>query len=143
LDQSALDYSRSATAELSNNCGFSFIKVSEDCILKGTPLTRSFIRQDIIYSVGLMDYLEDNALKACVRIFFDMLKPGGKFIFAHKNKDKNFSPLAPAWLCGWIFIYRNKDEITSLIYHCGASGFSLHIDSDAFNDTYFFTIIKQ
>ncbi len=68
--------------------------------------------QDIIYSVGLCDYLDDRLFKALVKQCFNYLKPGGKLIlgnYAH-HKDAVFMDR----ILRWELIYRTKEELEQL-----------------------------
>jgi hypothetical protein len=95
--------------------------------IKITPLKRDILnyakntdffdelgRFDVIYSIGLSDYLPDRVNKKIISNSYAGLSDGGQFIFAHKDKEINFSHLPPEWFCDWVFIPRNKAEVTSL-----------------------------
>ena len=67
--------------------------------------------QDIVYSVGLFDYLKDRRARDLAKSLFDFVKPGGLLILGNMNK----SPLSNLWpmecLVDWHLHYRDNDEM--------------------------------
>ena len=49
-------------------------------ILRGTEGLAGLPAQDLVYSVGLLDYLTDHRAKALVKRLYDLLMPGGLLI---------------------------------------------------------------
>lgn len=142
-DQEALDFSREALKEFSSIAEFNFIKEDIMTIMKDIGLSRTFEKQDLVYSIGLIDYLPDRILKVFMSFFYKLLSEKGILILTHKNKDKTFSPLSPDWFCEWKFVPRSKEEVVNLFYNCGLEDFSLSIEVDQFNDIFYFTITKH
>lgn len=142
-DEEALEFSRQALKNFPKNTEFKFVKEDIMKIIKDADLINSYGKQDLIYSIGLIDYLPDRILKVFMKSFYEILKPGGKVIMTHKNREKTFSPLPPAWFCDWKFVPRNKEEVLSLFHNCGLGNFFLSIDVDDFNDIFYFLIGKN
>lgn len=70
----------------------------------------SFRSQDIIYSAGLTDYLDDRLLAAFIKMCYKQLKPGGVLVignFAPHNPERMFLE----HLIHWRLIYRDKRAI--------------------------------
>jgi len=68
--------------------------------------------QDVIYSVGLCDYLDDRLFKALINQCYNHLKPGGTLIlgnYAH-HKDAVFMDR----ILRWELIYRSKEQLEQL-----------------------------
>lgn len=66
-----------------------------------------FGEQDLIYSIGLVDYFTDRILKEMVSFCLDLLKLKGRLILTIKDKDRDtFAPLPPGWFCDWEFVPR-------------------------------------
>jgi len=140
-DQQALEFSRQALKGVLLSAKIHFIHHEiKQLINAGEP--NLFEKQDLAYSLGLIDYLPDKALKTFVEYFYACLKEKGKLVLTHKNKEKTFPPLSPDWFCNWKFVERSKDEVVHLFYDSGIKKFSLSVESDAFNDIYYFTITK-
>jgi CRP-like cAMP-binding protein/SAM-dependent methyltransferase len=68
--------------------------------------------QDIIYSVGLCDYLDDRLFKALIKQCYNHLKPGGTLILG------NYAPHEDAVfmdrILRWELIYRTREELKQL-----------------------------
>lgn len=141
-DEEALEFSKQALVDFSKNAKFKFAKEDIMNIIKDANRMNSYGKQDLVYSIGLIDYLPDRILKLFIKSFYGILQKGGKLILTHKNKDKTFSPLPPAWFCDWKFVPRNKEEVVKLFYNCGIGKFSLSTEVDEFNDIFYFTIGK-
>lgn len=143
-DEEALKFSQDILLPIApKNIAFKFIKEDVMNIVKNASTAQSFGKQDLIYSIGLIDYLPDRVLKKLIYALFQLLQKDGKLILTHKNKEKTFPPLPPDWFCDWKFVSRNKEEATKLFYDCGISDFSLSTGSDDFEYIYYFTITKK
>lgn len=83
-------------------------------------------RQDIIYTIGLADYLPDKFLKKLINFLYSLLKKNGRLIIAHKDIDK-YKPLPPDWWCNWRFIPRNQNKFLNLIKESDIYNFRISI----------------
>lgn len=141
-DDEALEFSKQALKDFPVNVQFNFVKEDIMNIIKKVNPMNSYGKQDLVYSIGLIDYLPDRVLKVFIKYFYGLLCEKGKLVLTHKNREKTFSPLPPAWFCDWKFVPRNKEEIVGLFYNCGIDKFSLATEVDEFNDIFYFTIGK-
>jgi len=143
-DEEALRFSQDVLLSIKpKNVEFKFIKEDIMNLIKNDKSSESIGEQDLIYSIGLIDYLPDRVLKKLIYVLYQLLKKEGRLILTHKNREKTFPPLPPDWFCDWKFVSRNKDEVIKLFYTCGISEFSLSSESDDFEYIYYFTIIKK
>lgn len=143
-DGEALDFSRKSLLQNSPaNITFKFIKEDIMNMIKNETPEQVYGKYDLIYSIGLIDYLPDRVLKKLVNVLFQLLHQGGKLILTHKNREKTFPSLPPDWFCDWKFVPRNKEETIKLFYDSGLSKFSISTDSDDFGYIYYFALIKQ
>ncbi len=143
-DEEALRFSEVAllqSAPKDIECKF----IKEDIInmIKDGASPRSLDKQNLIYSIGLIDYLPDRVLKKLIYVLYRLLQKGGKLILTHKNREKTFPAIQPDWFCDWKFVSRNKEEVVRLFYDCRISGFSLSLESDEFEYIYYFTLTKN
>ena len=80
-------------------------------ILRGVSAMNELPQQDMIYSVGLLDYLTDRRAKGLVRRLYDMLAPGGLLIIGNMNE----TPLSNLWpmefITDWTLYYRNEPQM--------------------------------
>jgi hypothetical protein len=121
---------------------FKFAKEDITNILTDESSAESLGRQNIIYSIGLFDYLPNIVMKKLVYVLFNALRLGGKLIFTHKNREKTFPAIPPDWASDWKFLQRNKEEVTALLHDCGISGFSLSSEADDFGYIHYFTLTR-
>ncbi|MEJ2155174.1 MAG: cyclic nucleotide-binding domain-containing protein [Desulfobacteraceae bacterium] len=69
--------------------------------------------QDIIYSSGLCDYLDDRMMQRLIERCYQQLSPGGAFIvgnFTPSNPDRQFMDN----IMYWRLIHRNENDMRSL-----------------------------
>jgi len=143
-DDEALQFSKDAFLQVApKNVAFNFLKEDVMNIGKEGSATQSLAKQDLVYSIGLIDYLPDRVLSKLLNSLYQTLRKEGKFILTHKNKEKTFPPVPPDWFCDWKFVSRNKDEVIKLFHNCGFGNFSLETDADDFEYIYYFTITKK
>ncbi len=80
-------------------------------ILRGVSAMNSLPQQDMIYSVGLLDYLTDRRATNLVRRLFDMLAPGGMLIVGNMNE----TPMSNLWpmefVTDWTLHYRGEPQM--------------------------------
>lgn len=143
-DEEALQFSRDSLLSISpKNLHFNFIREDVLNIGKENSLVKPLGKQDLIYSIGLIDYLPDRILSKLIYALYQLLPKDGKLILTHKNKEKTFPPIPPDWFCDWKFVPRTKDEVIKLFHNCGFARFSLETDVDTFEYIYYFTITKK
>jgi len=86
-------------------------------------------KYDMIYTIGLADYLPDRILKNLLSFCFTLLNSDGKLIIAHKDISK-YKPLAPNWACDWNFYPRDQDYLIKMINESGINNFRLKIERE-------------
>lgn len=142
-DNEALKFSQDALLpNKPKNINLKFVQEDVMNLTKNGKAEEGCGRQNLIYSIGLIDYIPDRMLKKLIQAWYQLLLPGGKLILTHKNREKTFPPLPPDWFCDWKFVPRNREEAIKLFYDCGMPGFSLSWESDEFGYIYYFTITK-
>ncbi len=107
-------------------------------------LNRSeFGSQDIIYSVGLFDYLPTDFLSRMFRSLFGLLNPGGKFIAAFKDARK-YRHQDYHWIADWDgFQQRNEEEFRQIIADAGVSVSSVREARDETGIIAFYVMTKE
>lgn len=71
---------------------------------------------DLIYSIGLADYLPNVVLGALIRKSFESLVISGCLVIAYKNTPV-FLPTDVDWLCDWRFVVRSRSDVETLVYN--------------------------
>jgi hypothetical protein len=73
----------------------------------------AFGRPDIIYSVGLFDYIPDRLLVPMLRGLRDTLAEGGVLYLAFKDTNR-YDKTVYQWMVDWFFFQRTVDECREL-----------------------------
>jgi cyclopropane fatty-acyl-phospholipid synthase-like methyltransferase len=69
---------------------------------------------DLIYNIGLADYLPDRVLKSFMQEAINALNDNGKFVLAHKDYLK-FPHVYTSWIYDWNFIHRSLSDYNEFI----------------------------
>lgn len=94
-----------------NHARLQCLNMSFTEILRGEDALGGLSPQDMIYSVGLIDYLTDRRAAALVRRLYETLAPGGLLIIGNMN-ETSLSNLWPMeCIADWTLYYRNNEEM--------------------------------
>ncbi len=111
IDPQALQYTDKMSKTFAHNAKISFLK---DNLIKWALGTSSqhIEKQDIIYSGGLFDYLDDDLFLMLANRCHEYLNPGGILMIGNfrPNPDKIFMD----HLLEWRLIYRQPNQLTQL-----------------------------
>jgi extracellular factor (EF) 3-hydroxypalmitic acid methyl ester biosynthesis protein len=114
-EQQALSYAVEKTyPHVLNSKGLARVQclnVSFTDILRGTGGLSSLPPQDLIYSVGLLDYLADRRAAALTRRLYELLAPEGILIIGNMNETplSNFWPME--FITDWTLYYRTDAQM--------------------------------
>ncbi len=123
-DEEALSFTKQALEIFrKSNIEFSYF---QENILKfydhKAHYDKLFGKQDLIYSIGLVDYFPDRMLKEMISFCLGLLTAKGKLLLTIKDKDRDsFAPLPPGWYCDWEFVPRNEQDIIDLVKSSGSN----------------------
>lgn len=144
-DRESLDFLRSKLDGINNTGTIRFNYVEKGILSfcgevnKGT---HEFENQDLIYSIGVLDYLPDGLCRSLLKAGLNLLNPGGEIIIAFKLAKK-FKSLASDWFCDWTFYGREEDEIIRLVREsCPSEGVNIIIPEKIDKRIVFFIIRK-
>ncbi|MBI9088056.1 MAG: cyclic nucleotide-binding domain-containing protein [Desulfobacterium sp.] len=111
IDPEALQYTGEKSRSFAHKATISYLK---DNLIKWALGTSSheIELQDIIYSGGLFDYLDDDLFVLLANRCYDQLNPGGSLMVGNfrPNPDKVFMDR----LLEWRLVYREPEELVSL-----------------------------
>jgi hypothetical protein len=119
FDDEALDFSKRRLESL--NSGVKLIFANEDLRnWKDDPQKpiNAFGGKDIVYSVGLYDYLPDDLLMGILLLQNAMLKDNGQMIVAFKDCSKYVS-VRYDWFVDWHFKQRTEADVDALLAKLG------------------------
>jgi hypothetical protein len=140
-DPIALEYSRQTLSQIST--GNITVELVQGNILRLEALDLGPDGSvDMIYSIGIADYLQDRMLKKIFSDSYAKLKAGGKLVVAYKDKESH-RPIALNWYGDWYFIPRNEEELIVLINAAmGAENISISIEREESGVIFFAVITK-
>lgn len=112
IDPDALEYAHGVFSSFDHKASISLMQENliKWCLGR---VDHDFGPQDVIYSSGLMDYLDDGLFKAMIARCHDQLKPGGVLMLG------NFSPQNPIrmfmdHILDWKLIHRSEEDLIRL-----------------------------
>ncbi len=142
-DKEALKFSKRNLKVAPSNIKFNFIQEGILDLTRKDIYKSKLKGQDLIYSIGLADYLPDLVLGRLLKFCIEMLKPNGRLVIAHKNVRK-YSDLVPDWFCDWYFIPRDRTDLAELIkLNLGNSYKIFNWHEEKSKRISFFTIVKK
>jgi len=90
---------------------------------------KAFGKFDIIYSVGLCDYLTDEHLIRILSGLDDTLNENGKLVIAFKDSDR-YDKTPYQWHLDWFFYQRTVDDVLQLYERAGFDSDHLTLTRD-------------
>jgi SAM-dependent methyltransferase len=90
---------------------------------------RIFGRFDIIYSIGLLDYLPDRHVVGILRGLRETLNPGGVLYVSFKDATR-YDKTDYQWLVDWYFEQRNEEDCRRLLAEAGFPANQLQVTRD-------------
>ena len=91
--------------------------VNENLIYLALGRTKTQIcNQDLIYSIGLIDYFDDEMVVKLLSLAHDLLHPGGRVIVGNFHPDNRFKTMMD-YVMDWRLIHRDEDKMNELFAH--------------------------
>jgi len=84
--------------------------------------------QDLIYTVGLVDYLKPRRAKVWISSLFQFLAPGGKLVISNMLKTEMSNFWAMEFITDWNVIFRTEEEMLALAADIPASSVTTRLD---------------
>ena len=70
-------------------------------------------KYDLVYCSGLFDYLSDKVCSKLIKLFYSMVKPGGK-VFVTNMHSNNYDNRLMELLLEWYLVYRDEKNMANL-----------------------------
>jgi hypothetical protein len=144
-DKEALDFSQKSLIKYSANPSIKFRYINENAFIfykYSKKYLEMFGGQDLIYSIGLADYMLDSILEEMVKFCFELLNKNGTLVIAHKNV-KIHKSIGSDWACDWNFYPRNENDIKKIITKSlSKEKFKIKIIRDLTKHVFFVRIVK-
>lgn len=106
-EKTLLPFSRSTGAK------FSFIGDPIQSLMKEKNLGNSLGKKDLVYSIGLYDYLDDSTFVGLSAALYDIVNPGGRLVvgnIASHNPSRHWMEYS----ADWFLVYRSKADLAAL-----------------------------
>lgn len=98
-------------------------------LLKGGDLEGKVPQQDLIYSIGLLDYLKPRRAKILTESLFDKVAPGGTLVIANLREAPDNYRWFAEMLAEWDLIFRTEEEMAELAAGLAVTEREIVIDS--------------
>ena len=118
----------------------SALNVSFKEMLGASPVGAQIFQQDIVYSAGLVDYLNPLLAMRFVRRMYDFLKPGGRLIIGNVNDCRTGTLWPMEYVLDWTLYFRSENDMKALASE--VEGAKFQILSDPLNAIYFLVLDK-
>jgi extracellular factor (EF) 3-hydroxypalmitic acid methyl ester biosynthesis protein len=93
------------------------LNVAFSDVLRGGPWLEDLGPQDLIYSVGLIDYLIDRRAKTLATRLYERVAPGGLLIIGNMNETALSNLWPMEFLTDWHLFYRSEQEMLAWTEH--------------------------
>ena len=121
LDNEALDFAARRASLLGIDNQVSFRKYNAIRMVKTERILKEFGKYDLIYSIGLFDYLSDEIVIGLFESLYEILNKQGKLIIAFKDANA-YDPSVYHWIVNWnAFLQRTPYDIFMLLDKAGIS----------------------
>lgn len=143
-DEGAPGFSRYLLANIPSNVELRFLKENIINLPKEKKHYYNLLgTQNLIYSLGLIDYVPDRILKNSIGFWYELLEKDGLLVITHKDIDvAPEAPCAPDWYCDWRFVTRNREHFVNLIRDAISGDYLLYEERDKTGKIIFLTIKK-
>lgn len=109
-------------------------------LMKGGALCDVLPEQDVIYSLGLFDYLKEKRARILLESLYARAKPGGLIVVCNLKRSRNSVLWATEMACDWTMFYRTKSEMAALAKNLDCE--VLDIQTDPTDRVYMLSIRK-
>lgn len=136
----AYDGAYPSVARQSRNVDLNLYQSSFTDLMKGGKLSRDLPSQDMIYTIGLFDYLKDRRCQKLTRSLYDKLRPGGLLLIGNIKRSSDSGIWGAEIGVDWSMYYRTEDEMRKMVE--GLPHESLEIQTDRTNRIYLLALRK-
>ena len=107
----AFDHAHPLTLKMKPHAKVRPINVAFSDVLRGESWLDEAGPQDLIYSVGLLDYLIDRRARALSARLYERLAPGGLLIIGNMNETELSNLWPMEFICDWHLFYRTEKDM--------------------------------
>ncbi|MHC4399260.1 MAG: class I SAM-dependent methyltransferase [Planctomycetota bacterium] len=130
-DEEALEYVKTRVVSIGNGVPeMECVRYNALRMSSAKANLKKFGTSDVIYSVGLCDYLPDKHLAPILRGLRESLADGGVLYVAFKDAQR-YDTVDYQWLVDWFFLERTEPECRGLFERAGLEVQRLAMERDA------------
>lgn len=118
--QHAIELALPAAAPYQGRVNVQGLNVSFKDVLRAGALAEAYGPQDVIYSLGLIDYFPLSTGKRMARDLYERLKPGGVLTWCNVATCRETCYWPLEFLTDWTLYYRNEEEMREMFDLPGA-----------------------
>lgn len=119
-----------------------FIHHTVKQFLKDPQAPSKYPKMDIIYSMGLFDYLPDPVAIKLLTVLFSMLKEGGKMWIGNYNVKSEYRFMMD-YATDWELIYRSENDLKGLLINLPPNDFSMTIEPVGIEKANLFLVLEK
>ncbi len=116
------------------------LQVSFIELMKASKVFRSLPPQDLIYTVGLVDYLSMKRIQRLARALWDKLAPGGTLVIGNMADVPGGNLWPMEFLCDWSLHYRSEPQMLEMA--AGIPGAEIELRPDPTGRVYMLYLKK-
>lgn len=116
------------------------LNISFKEMLNPSPLSDSFAGKDLIYSAGLVDYLNPLLAQRFVRRLYQFLNPGGAVVIGNVNNLPSGMIWSSEYAVDWTLFFRSREEMIAMAGE--ATDAQISICGDSLDAIYFLVLEK-
>ncbi len=111
-------------------------------IIRRKALRESIGGHDLVYAIGLYDYLNDNIANKLTAALFSLVKPGGKLIVVNISLEQGIYRAYYEMIGEWYMYHRTKDDM--LKWTEGLEGLkNKRFDEPKGGEAYYYMIVEK
>ncbi len=116
------------------------LNISFKEMLDPSPLSAAFADTDVIYSSGMVDYLNPMLAQRFVKRLYQFVRPGGSVIIGNVNNLRTGMIWSSEYAVDWSLFFRSRAEMESMA--AGIPEARIEVKSDALDAIYFLIAAK-
>ena len=142
FDREAIDFSIKNLQANMPKSNITSINIDVKELTTKDGLSKLKLKQpDLIYSIGLFDYLPDKIIISLLANLLNLLRESGMIIFAHKDYTL-YNPRIADWFCDWRYYSRTQKDFDKIFVALGIEPKSVSFSREKDGYIFFAKIIK-
>lgn len=112
IDEKAIEFVKREAEQFGILDNINLVKANLIYLARGR-INIEFLPQDLVYTIGLIDYFTDKYVLSLINYIYKILKPGGKVILGNFYSESQYKAFMD-YLLEWKLIHRNEEDMNRL-----------------------------